>query len=109
MGLIVCFSTHFVVMIVANFTGPEPSPGISVVNRGPTFIEVSWLPPQGNFDSFRFVYSTLEGPEEVFIPKNVLNYRINFLDPGETYPVMVYTRVELQESEAAISNPSTCE
>ncbi|XP_072045802.1 fibronectin-like [Amphiura filiformis] len=92
-------------------TRPEATQIIEVDNAGPTFIEISWYPPFGNYDGFRLVYQTPDGPVEVFLSRNVFSYRLNFLDPGSSYPVELYTTVDsldgVLESEAATIEPST--
>lgn len=79
-------------------SGPERTPIIVVDRNGPTFVEISWLTPFGEYDGFRLVYTTPDGPVEVILPRNVFEYRLDFLDPGQCYEIQIYTIVAALES-----------
>ncbi len=89
------------------YSGPQQTSFLPVEDAGPTYVEIRWLPPPGNYDGFRLVYQTPSGPEEVFLAKNVLSYRLNYLDPSNTYEIKLYTRVADLESVAAETEVTT--
>ncbi|XP_077999957.1 uncharacterized protein LOC144452687 [Glandiceps talaboti] len=82
---------------------------VDVTNITPTVIPISWVLATGDVDGYDIVYNTATIPDTLAgsVDDQTLSFSITGLQPGATYVIMVYTRVNGVRSEAQTDSAAT--